>query len=196
MHYKTIIAIITVILVFYAYIPYIIDILKKKTIPHVFSYFIFGLTSSIIYALQVKGGAGAGSWVTLFVALFCIFIFFLSLKIGDKDITLSDIVFLILALVSLSFWLVVEKPVLAIIFIILVEILGFIPTVRKSWNRPNTETLSLYTISTIRHLLAIFALSKFNILTILNPVAWALANGLFGLILIIRRKKIRNLTIR
>ncbi len=192
MNYKLIIAIITVILVFYAYIPYIIDIFKKKTIPHVFTYFIFGLTNSIIYALQIKGGAGVGAWVTLFVALFCIFIFILSLRIGDKDITFSDIVFLLLALISLFFWLVVNQPVLAIILIVLTDILGFVPTIRKSWNRPHTETLSLYTISTFRHGLAIFALEKFNILTILNPIAWTLANGLFALILVIRRRKIKQ----
>lgn len=190
MNYKTIIAIFTVILVFYAYIPYIIGILKKKTVPHVFTYFIFGLSTSIIYFLQVKGGAGVGAWVTLFSALFCTFIFFLSLKIGDKDITFSDITFLILALVSLFFWLIAKQPILAIVLIVLVDILGFIPTIRKSWNRPYTETLSLYTISTFRHGLVIFALERFNILTLLNPIVWTLVNGIFALILITRRKKI------
>lgn len=190
MNYKGIIAFITVILVFYAYIPYIIDIYKKKTVPHIFSYFIFGLTNSIIYFLQIKGGAGVGSWVTLFVSLLCIFIFFLCLKIGDKDIAFSDIIFLVLALISLFFWLIAKQPILAIILVVLVDILGFIPTIRKSWNRPHTETLSMYTISTFRHMLSLFALEKLNILTLLNPIAWTLVNGIFAVILIFRRKKI------
>ena len=190
MNYKIIISSISVFLVFYAYIPYIVDIFKKKTIPHVFSYFIFSLTNLIIYFLQIKGGAGVGSWVTLFVALLCVFIFFLSLKNGDKDITLSDIIFLILALLSLSLWLIVNQPVLAIILVVLTDVLGFVPTIRKSWNRPYTETLSLYTVSTFRHGLVIFALEKFNILTLLNPIAWTLVNGLFSVILVVRRRAI------
>jgi hypothetical protein len=190
MDYKTIVAVFTVILGILGYAPYIRDIFRGKTTPHVFSYFIWGFASLIIYALQVKGGAGVGSWVTLCASLLCIFIFFLGLRNGDKDITKSDIVFFILSLFSLFLWLIVKQPIPATILIVLVDVLGFIPTVRKSWNQPSSETLSLYTTSSIRHGLGIFALQQYNILTLLNPITWTFANALFAILLIVRRKQI------
>ena len=56
MDYKIIIGIISVALVFVGYGPYILDILKRKTIPHTFTFLVWGLASSITWALQVKGG--------------------------------------------------------------------------------------------------------------------------------------------
>ena len=189
-NYKIIISSVAVILMIFAYVPYIRDIFKNKTKPHAFSFFIWGSASFLIYALQVKGGAGVGSWVTLGVSLISIFIFVLALRFGEKNITKSDILFLALALISLFLWVIVKQPVWSIILIVLVDILGFAPTIRKSWNKPHSETLFLYQMSALRHGLAIFSLEKFNILTLLNPVTWTLANGLFAILLIVRRKKL------
>lgn len=191
MDYKIIISIISVILVFVGYVPYIRDILKRKTTPHTFTFLVWGIASSITWALQVHGGAGVGAWITFAVSAICIFIFFLCLKYGEKTITLTDVVFLILALLSLFLWLVVKQPVLSLILVVLTDILGFGPTLRKSWNKPHSETLFTWWVAAFRHTLGIIALEKFNLLTLLYPVAWTLANIIFCLLLIIRRRQIK-----
>ena len=56
--YKILISIFAVILTFVAYVPYIQDIIKKKTTPHAFTWFIFTLAGSIACGLQIFGGAG------------------------------------------------------------------------------------------------------------------------------------------
>ena len=93
MDFKIAVSVISVILVFVGYGPYIFDILKKKTTPHTFTFLVWSIASSITWALQVYGGAGVGAWITFFVSCVCIFIFFLSLKYGEKHITSSDVVF-------------------------------------------------------------------------------------------------------
>ena len=186
--YKIIISLVAVVLTFVGYVPYVRDVLKKKTTPHSFTWFIWGLVGFIGYGLQVFGGAGVGSWALLVACCVCFFIFILSLRIGDKDITLSDIIFFLLALVSLFLWLVVKQPVWSAILAVTVEILGFIPTIRKSWNNPYSETLFTYEVCFFRHGLSIFALQQFNILTLLYPIVWSLANLVFAIILIIRRR--------
>lgn len=188
--YKSIISVVAVVLTALGYAPYIRDILKRKTVPHTFTFFIWGFASLITYALQVFGGAGVGSWVTLAASLICIGIFFLGLKYGNKEITRSDIVFFVLSLVALFLWLVVKQPVWSVILIVLVDILGFAPTVRKSWNKPYSETLFTYELCVVRHGLSIFALQQFNTLTLLYPIVWTLANLVFSITLILRRQKI------
>ncbi|HAQ02710.1 TPA: hypothetical protein DCS03_01025 [Candidatus Nomurabacteria bacterium] len=188
--YKILISIITIILMFVGYIPYIKDTINNKTIPHTFTWLIWVFTVGITFALQVKGGAGIGSLVTLVLFIVCFYIFILGLYKKNKDITWLDIIFLIFSLIALLLWLVAKQPVLSIVIIVIVDVLAFVPTIRKSWNNPHSETLSLFEIVTIRHALSIFALQQYNILTYLSPVASTLANLIFVIILIVRRKKL------
>lgn len=192
MDYRIAISIFTTILVFVGYGPYIVDILKKRTVPHAFTFLIWSIASWITWALQVYGGAGAGAWITFFVSSVCVFIFLLSLKYGEKHITILDLVFLILALLSLFLWLVVHQPLLSIILVVLTDILGFGPTVRKSWNKPHSETLFTWQVAAARHALGILALEHFNIYTMLYPVAWTAANILFFVLILMRRGQLKQ----
>lgn len=191
MHFEIIISLITIVLAFVAYIPYVRDILSGKTKPHTFTWLVWALAVSISAGLQIVGGAGVGAWPTITMAVVSIIIFIVSIKKGSKEITKLDVVFFILALISLFLWIVVDQPVWSVILVVTTDILGFAPTIRKSWNAPYSETLSTYEVTAVRHGLSILALQKFNILTVLYPVAWTVANIGFSLILIMRRKVIR-----
>jgi uncharacterized membrane protein len=142
----------------------------------------------------VHGGAGVGAWITFTVASICIFIFILSLKYGEKSITKSDVIFLILALISLLLWPILDQPFLSLIIVVSTDVLGFAPTIRKSWNKPYSETLFTWEICVFRHALSIFALEQFNIFTLLYPVAWTGANLLFCIFLIVRRRQVKQNT--
>ncbi len=67
--YKTLISIIAVLLTFGGYIPYILDTIRGKTTPHVYTWFIWALVTAIAFGLQVNAGAGVGSWVNLAVII-------------------------------------------------------------------------------------------------------------------------------
>ena len=184
--------IIAIVLTFVSYTPYFIDLIKGRTRPHIFSWFIWIIVTSIIFALQISAGAGFGALVTLAVAIASLFIFILGFKQGNKDIKKIDYVFLVLALLAIPLWLVVKQPVLSIILLSTVDMLAFAPTVRKSWDAPYSETLIHYVITTFRHGLSIIALAQYNIITILFPGTWVIANALFSIMLITRRNKIRT----
>ena len=190
---KTAISIIAVILTIVGYVPYIRDTLKKKTTPHIYTWFIWGLVTAIAYGLQVTSGAGVGSWVTFVVAIICFFIFALGLRNGKKNITRSDTVFFVLSFVALFLWLIAKQPILSVILTSSIDMLGFIPTIRKSWNKPYSETLFSYELNSFRHGLSILALQQYSIVTWLYPGTWVVANALFSIMLIIRRKKADNL---
>ncbi|MEN9582086.1 MAG: hypothetical protein RL641_40 [Candidatus Parcubacteria bacterium] len=187
---KNIIGIIAIVLTFVGYTPYFIDLWKGKTKPHIFSWFIWGIVTSIIFALQKSDGAGIGSYVTLAVALISAVIFFIGLKKGNRNIKKIDVVFLVLALIAIPLWLLAHQPVLSIILLSSIDMLGFAPTIRKSWENPYSETLSLYTITTFRHGLSLFALQNYSIVTVLFPATWVIANAMFATMLLIRRKQL------
>lgn len=186
---KQIIGAVAVALTFIAYIPYYRDILKGKTHPHVYSWSLWGLLTVLIVALQIKGGAGPATWVTASAGLLCLGVVALSLKIGKKDIILSDTITAILSLIAIGFWLLANQPIVSIILVVIADTLAFIPTVRKSWNQPHAETLSLYITNALRFTLALLAVEHYTILSSLWLVAWAAMNGLFSIMLIIRRRQ-------
>lgn len=189
---KVIIGIITVVLGVVGYIPYFRDIIKGKTKPHVYTWFVWGSITLVIFALQVSDAAGPGAWVTLVAGLLSLSIFILGMRQGDKDITKSDTLFFIAALIALGLWLLAEQPVVAMILLVTVGMLGFVPTIRKSWNKPHTETISTYAINSFRHGLSFAALANYSILTGLFPVAWSIANGLFVVLLLVRRFRTKD----
>lgn len=188
---KQVVGILATVLVFAGYIPYLRDIAKGKTKPHIYSWFVGGVVAIIIFALQVNGGAGTGSLVTLAAGAMCLLVIALGIIHKSKvDIIWIDTLFLILAFLALGLWLFAKQPVLSAILATAIEVLGFLPTVRKSWNRPFTETLQFYYLNTLRFGFAIFALQTYTIVTTVYPVIWVLFNGFFALMLIIRRKQV------
>lgn len=187
---KSVIGIIAVGLVFIGYIPYLRDLWKGKTVPHVYSWFLWGFVTTIAFALQVSDRAGVGAFVTLAAASMCAVVIALSFakQKGKMDITMLDTFFLLLAFVSLGFWLIAKQPVISAVLATTTDLLGFAPTIRKSWHKPFSETLSLYSLNTFRFGLAAISLQHYSLITALYPISWCIANGLFACMLIYRRK--------
>ena len=186
---KTLVGLIAVALTLLAYIPYIVDILKEKTRPHLYSWLLWAIVTAIVFALQITNHAGAGSYTTLTSALICFLVISISLKKGIKnDITKSDKIFLTLALTSLAVWLITKQAVLSAILATATDLLAFIPTVRKSWNNPHSETIFTYYLNTLRFVLVLYALDQYTVITALYPISWLIINGLFAIMLKVKRK--------
>lgn len=60
-YWREIFSTIAVIIALYSYTKYIQSIFAGKTIPHVFSWGIWALTTGIAFFAQVAGGGGWGS---------------------------------------------------------------------------------------------------------------------------------------
>ncbi len=187
---KQALSIVAVALTFLAYIPYYRDILRGKTHPHIYSWSLWGLLTILIVALQIKGGAGMAAMVTAAAGILCVGVVVLGVRSGKKDITTSDTVTAVLALIAIGFWLIADQPIVSIILVVVADLLAFYPTVRKSWNKPHSETLSLYVTNTIRFTLALLAVESYTLLAMLWPAAWVVANGVFSAMLVMRRKNL------
>ena len=137
---KIFISILAIILTFIGYVPYIRDTFTGKTTPHIYTWFIWGFVTAIAFGLQLSGGAGVGAWITLAVVLISALIFVVGLRNGKKDIAPLDTVFLLLSLVALVLWLIAKQPILSIILVCTIDMFGFVPTIRKSWHKPYSET--------------------------------------------------------
>ncbi|MBI4407045.1 MAG: hypothetical protein HY565_00915 [Candidatus Kerfeldbacteria bacterium] len=190
--YKEIFGYASIVVAAVGYIPYIKDILAHKTKPHAFSWFIWFSTESIAFAVQVVAQGGSGSWVHLVQLILCLLVFALALRYGHPDITRSDWIALSLGLLAILLWLFTKQPLSAVVCLIVIDIMAFAPTFRKSYQFPRQETAVLYTTSAASYALALFALEQYQIVNWLyQAVLVGLNIAFISWLFILRRRRTR-----
>lgn len=136
------------------------------------------------------GGGGWGA-LNLYIGLVFIFgIFLFSLKYGTKNITAWDTVILIFALAAILVWWQLDQPLLAVIMISAIDLIGYIPSIRKSYHEPHTETLVSWAAWSVSDIFALLALSEHNALTMTYLLTITIANFALVLFCLWRRRVI------
>ncbi len=185
---KETIAIVAALLAVVGNIPYLIDVLKGKVQPHPYTWLVWTIVSGVIFFGQLAKGAGVGVIPTAASEIFTFIIFFLSLKNGFKMVRKIDTVFLIICLLGLIPWFLTKDPTISVITVVSIDLIAFIPTIRKTWEMPSTENPMLYGMNSLRHFLALFSLQAYNIATTLHSIAMIVTNSIMTF-LILRKKR-------
>jgi hypothetical protein len=123
-------------------------------------------------------GAGIGASPTAASEIFTVIIFLLALRRGFRHVTRTDTYFLVAALAGLIPWALTRDPTVSVVCAVTIDFLAFVPTLRKTWRQPGTETPVLYSMNVVRHVLALFSLGAYNIATTLHSVAMICLNSL------------------
>ncbi|MFN3752063.1 MAG: hypothetical protein ACK4SR_11915 [Thiobacillus sp.] len=175
--YQSWLSAVAAILTCIAFLPYILSIFRGRTRPHVFSWVIWGLNTSVAFLATLHAGGGllgAGvigfsAGVTLFIALLAY------MKRADVSVTTTDRLFFIAALATMPLWHWADDPLWAVWLITVIELLGFGPTFRKTWSQPYSESISFLVLLVVRNALVIAALDRHTTTTVLFPAAMAAA---------------------
>ncbi|NOS67079.1 MAG: hypothetical protein HOO67_01795 [Candidatus Peribacteraceae bacterium] len=168
---------------------YMPKMFSGQTKPHAFSWFVWSFTAIIVFATQVAGGAGPGAWLFAVEILGCSTVFCWALAYGEKGYTSSDWIALTLALLSLVSWITTKTLMPSVILITLVEVFGFFPTFRKSFDKPFEESAVVYALSPPKCLISLFAIEHYALTTTLYPIAIIILNTGFVTMLWIRRRQ-------
>lgn len=171
-----------------SFLPYIRDILRKKTEPHIYSWLIWTILQFIAVTAQLKDGAGYGSWSLIASMLLCFLIFILGLKNGKKHITKFDTFCLILSLLTILIYLKINNPTVAVVMAVFINFIGFLPTLRKAYRKPETETMITYKMGAVNNILSLFALQNYTLLTMLYLINLLFINTLLVLVVNLRKK--------
>lgn len=174
-------------------IPYVRDILQNETRPHAYSWLVWSILQAIGTIAQWHDGAGYGAWALAIAATVSTLVFLLSFKYGTRNITRFDTACLIAALIALILYLTMDDPLTAVIAIIIVDLFGFLPTFRKGWQEPETETVSTYALSGLANFLALFALQQYTLVTMLYIASLFLTNASFVIMILLRKKILQSM---
>ncbi len=190
--YKEALTVISIVLIFVGYIPYIRDIFRWKTHPHIFSWIVWSILNFCLFWLQIEAWAGLASWIVLFLWVNSTYIAFLSYKYWKRDIRKIDIIFFSAALFAIPLWLLLDQALFSAVLVTWIGVFAFVPTIRKTWANPYSETVSTYCITTFRHILTLFALSEYNLITVIFPGIWVWINLSFLIMIFYRRVTLKK----
>jgi len=169
-----------------------IDTWKGKTTPHVFSWIIFFILGVISFLIQYNDGAGPGAWGTFAGFTTALIIIFLALRQGDKNITSSDKISFILWILAIWAYIFIDTPIYALILLIIINLFAFYPTFRKTYYKPDEETLLAYILAGIRSSTSILAMLNYSFLTLAMPIFIICINVSFVTMVIIRKKQLNR----
>lgn len=167
---------------------YFISIFKGDTKPHLFTWLVFSILTSIGFFAQLSDKAGPGAWAMGATALSCLATALLALKYGEKSRSRSDYIALFFSLSAIVPWLLTRDPLLSVILISLIDTVGLYPTLRKAWNAPYSENLFSYSLANLKFLVALLAIENFTLVTVLYPATIVIVNSILILECLWRRR--------
>lgn len=187
---KETIAIIAGVIAIIGNVPYLRDVIKRRIQPHPYTWLVWSIVSAVTFFGALAKGAGIGALPIAMSEIFTIVIFFFSLQYGFKDIVRKDTYFLVIALLGLIPWALTKDPTISVIIVVCIDLVAFIPTLRKTAKYPKTETPILYSMNVVRHIMILFSIQAYNIATMLHSIVMIIMNSIMtGLILRPRKTK-------
>lgn len=176
-------------------LSYLKDVLAGRVVPHPYTWFIWSIVSMTTLLGGIAKGAGIGAIPTGIAEGFTILIFLVSLRElfrgGMRHVRPIDHFFLAVALAGLVPWALTRDPTISVVIMVAIDLVAFMPTLRKAWLEPKTEKPLLYGMNVGRHVLTLFALESYNIATTMHSIAMISTNA--AMVVLIARRKLAGL---
>ena len=185
--FKNAMGALAVVITLVAYGIYVWQTLRGEARPHPLSWLIFGILTGTAYLVQVDEAAGPGSWVMGITAVVCLLLCLMSFWRGERAFPWYEWTFLFAAAVLFIFYLLSRQPTTAAVLAAIVSVLGFGPTVTKAWQRPHSDSITTFSLNSIKFVPAFFAMDSFSVATCVMPAALVVANAAVALIIYARR---------
>ena len=185
---KEILVAVAVLLAVVGNIPYLIKIWKKEIQPHPYTWFVWSIVSCVTFFGGLAKGGGIGTIPVLASEIFTVIIFLFSLQYGFKQIRKIDTLFLIICLLGIIPWWLTKDPTISVIIVVTIDLIAFIPTIRKTWANPSSETPILYSTNVLRHVLILYTMEAINIATSLHSFAMITVNSIMTLIILFKKR--------
>lgn len=154
--------------------------LKGNAQPNPVTWFFWGLAPLIAFFGQIQHGIEPTAWMTLALSIGPLLIFIISVtKKGARwRIGLFDILCGISAAIGLALWYITSDPTMALLFSILADILGGLPTVRKAYLKPDSEKALPYLLSVSSMIITLTTIHSWHFTNYIFPVYILLINAL------------------
>jgi hypothetical protein len=157
------IVIVSIALALIAPVVYSVSMVQGVSKPARMTRFIVWLAATISFVSLWADGSQGAIWIAGVFAIRNAFLLIMSFRYGLGGWTSIDKVCLVLAIIGLVGWQVFGDPLIALIFAIFADFVGFIPAFIKTYRLPKSEGPWFYYIETIAVLLNIIFIGAWSV---------------------------------
>lgn len=172
----------------FCYLPYIRDILLKKTKPKRASWIIWATLGLVAFFSQLFKGANNSLWMPGIQTIGTIIIAVLSLRFGVGGFVKGDILSMLAAFFGIILWFFTKEPLFALLITIAVDTIGEVLTIIKSYKNPETETLLTWILASASGLLSAISVGSLNWILLIYPIYFFVIN-LIVVVAIVKGKR-------
>jgi hypothetical protein len=150
---------------------YIRDTLKGVTAPNRVTWSLWAVEGILAFVIEIQGHVGPASLMTLMLGLVPLAVVGASFanahavwKIGPFDVARGSI-----SVAGLAFWAFVNEPTIALVAFVVADQMAGLPTIRKSWLAPGTESSGIFFLGTINCAITLLTLRHLTTAGVLFP---------------------------
>ncbi len=168
-------------------IPYVVSIVRGETRPSLTTWAIWTVAGSMVAATYLASGATHTWWLAAAYVINPLVVTLLSIRYGVRASEPLDWICLGGALSSLVPWLVYKSPAVALYINILVDLLGALPTFKKSVLMPESENRLSWLMTFVAAGFNILAVERWEPEIFVYPVYAFITTGMIWGALAVRR---------
>jgi hypothetical protein len=188
---KVVLGLIAGIIAFLAYVVYIISIFRGGSKPNRATWWIWAFMGLVLALSYHFSGAENTIWVPYVEFLGPLSIAILSIKYGEGGLDdKTDLFCMFGALVSVLLWIIFNNPVIALVTNLAIDSFAIVPTIKKSYLRPEGEDFWAWFGTGLADSLNMFAVERFTFAVLVYPIYMLTSDLIIIFILLFKKKGI------
>lgn len=188
---KVIFGIVAGLIALLAYVVYVISIFRGGSKPNRATWWIWAFMGLVLALSYDLSGAENTIWVPYVEFLGPFTIALLSLKYGEGGLdNRTDVICIIGAVTSIILWAIFKNPVVALVTNLITDSFAIIPTIKKSYLRPEGEDFWAWFGTGVADSLNMFAVERFTFAILVYPIYMLVSDLIIIFILLLKKKGI------
>ncbi len=185
-------ALVTAVITIVAVVPYLRDMLYGTTRPNLVTWGLWLLIQAIFISAQFSSGASWSVVLPLMEMVTVGIVFFLGLfGYGYKKYGRLDGVCLAIALAAIVLWQLTDEPMVALVLSVFADFVAVLPTFKKAYLDPKSETPSAYLLVVIASIFAAASTTIFDVANLMWPIYIGVLNGTVLVLILLGRKRFK-----
>jgi hypothetical protein len=165
---------------------YIRDTLRGDTSPNRVTWSLWGVEGVLAFFVEIQQHVGLASLMTLMLGLVPCAVVVASFRNRNAVWRLGtfDAVCGAVSVAGLVFWAFVNEPTVALVSFVVADQMAALPTVRKSWLAPSTESPRLFFLGSMNCAITVLTLTKLTTAGVLFPGCILVTDLIVGLLIV------------
>jgi hypothetical protein len=165
---------------------YIRDTLRGNTSPNRVTWSLWGIEGVLAFSVEIQQHVGLAALMTLMLGLVPCAVVVASFRNpnGVWKLGVFDVVCGAVSVGGLIFWAFINEPTVALFSFVVADQMAALPTIRKSWLAPSTESPRLFFLGSANCAITVLTLAKLTTAGALFPGCILVADLIMGLLIV------------